>query len=111
MKNQKVITQRRPAREVCAPSAHTLSSQDTAVLRLSGLWYDFSTFLGVPAGTPQIGMTFSSMVRLQHRTVVGPPSVASNFFWSGGYLPRMAFLPPPPFLVAFCGSRPVDVKR
>ena len=43
---QKVVPPYYPPRKVCAPKAHTLFSQDTAVLRLSGLWYDFSTFLG-----------------------------------------------------------------
>ena len=61
---QKVVTPHCPPRKVCAPKAHPLFSQDTAVLRLSGPWYDFSTFLAVPAGTTQIGTFVSTMLRL-----------------------------------------------
>ena len=67
--DQKVVTLQCPARKVRAPSAHALFSGDSEVSRLSGLWYDFSTFLGVPAGTAQIVTTFSSMLRLCHTSV------------------------------------------
>ena len=47
-------------KSVCAFGAHThtLFSGDSGVLRLSGLWYDFWTFLGVPAVTNKLVRPF-----------------------------------------------------
>ena len=51
---QKVVTQHRPARKVCAPSAHSLFWGDSGVSRLSGMCDDFVTFLSVHAGTEHV---------------------------------------------------------